>query len=312
MMSAVEYLPSFQHASTRVDGDLMKAITRTIAYADVFDYPLTIDEIHRRLVGTPASRAAVEHTICAAQAASRPFISVCNYYMLRGRGSLVATRRRRAQVAARLWPAARRYGARIARLPFVRMVAVTGALAVDNVEPDADIDYLIVTKPGRLWLCRAMIVAMVRIAARSGHVLCPNYLITEDALEIRERSLYTAHELAQMVPLAGWPTYRRMRLINQWMADYLPNAPLATDIDYATTTSHTAKVLAEAILNTAAGGWIEQWEMQRKIQKLMAQATPGDEIAFCADWCKGHFGRHGTRTLGAFDARLAAIGGYQP
>ena len=54
-----------------------------------------------------------------------------------------------------------RYGLTIARLPFVRMVAVPGALTMDNVEPGDDVDYLIVTAPDRLWLCRAVVIELV-------------------------------------------------------------------------------------------------------------------------------------------------------
>ena len=144
-------------------------------------------------------------------------------YFLRGREALLGVRGERARVSARLWRRARRYGRLVGRMPFVRMVAVTGALAMDNVA-DGDIDYLVITEPGRLWLCRALVVGLVRTAAMRRVDLCPNYFLSEEAMALSERNLFTAHEVAQMVPLSGVETYQRLRSLNRWTDTYLPNA----------------------------------------------------------------------------------------
>jgi len=287
---------------------LQRAVLQALAYADVFDFPLTADEIHRRLVGLAAPPDAFHAFLERRQLEPRYLARRAGYFMLAGREEIVATRRRRAIVAARLWPKAVQFGRVIAGLPFVRMVAVTGALAVDNVEPDADIDYLVVTEPGRLWLCRGLIVALVRVAARSGNVICPNYLLTERALMLSERTLYTAHEVTQMVPLAGLPVYQSMRFLNDWTGAFLPNAGgIPRDIGRDMSGRRPFRTLGEAALRTPIGGRIERWEMDRKVRKLSARRHGSAEVAFCADWCKGHFEGHGQHTLESYARRLRAL-----
>jgi hypothetical protein len=285
-----------------------RAILLTLAYADIFDYPLTVAEVHRYLVGAAAPPAAIRAALEGGRLARRSLVHHGGYVMLPGREAIVAKRQRRAAVAAKLWPRALRYGRAVARLPFVRMVAVTGALAMDNVEPEADIDFLIVTEPGRLWLCRALVIGIVRLAARWNDRLCPNYFLSEQALVIREHTLYTAHELVQMVPLAGLATYQRMRRLNPWADTFLPNADGPPRHSPAgRVPDHPANRLLEAALRTPAGGWLERWEMDRKVLKFSRQRNGAAETAFCADWCKGHFDGHGERTQAAFTDRLRAI-----
>jgi hypothetical protein len=288
--------------------ELERAIVLTVAYADVFDYPLTSGEIHRYLAGVAAEPAAVEAALRQRHLSSGALAQAGPYVMLPGREAIVETRRRRAAVAATMWSPAVRYGRMIGRLPFVRMVAVTGALAVSNVDAGADIDYLIITAPGRLWLCRAIIIALVRLAAQRGHILCPNYLLSERALALSEHSLYGAHELMQMVPITGLPWYHRMRRANAWADELLPNAP---GLPYLVTPQAAARsrtqALAELALRSPAGAWLERWEMERKVRKFSVRHPGNPEISLNSDCCKGHFDGHGQRTLAAYADRVRTL-----
>jgi hypothetical protein len=189
------------------------------------------------------------------------------------------------------------------------MVAVTGALAMDNVESGDDYDYLIVTRPGRLWLCRAIVISfVVKPAARRGDEVCPNYLLSERALVLDERNLFTAHELVQMVPTAGLDVYRRLRELNPWVNKFLPNAAKHThQAQPAPVARRPAHSLAEAVLRTPLGTGLERWEMARKVRKLSRQEAGRAETAFSADWCKGHFDKHAGSILLGYEKRLEEI-----
>jgi hypothetical protein len=306
-----------------------QAILTTIAYADVFDYPLTPDEIHRYLSGIPATRQEVYAGLRSLRSGNRHLFSLSHapldesvaaeYYTLPGREALVDLRQNREKYAAPLWGTARAYARAIARLPFVRMVALTGALAMGNVEPGDDLDFLIITEPGHLWSCRASVIALGYWAARRHDLLCPNYFISERALVLQDRNLYTAHEIAQMIPLSGMQTYTRMRACNSWVQGFLPNAnglprqsgkawrqsPAIASPDEPL---HPLQRVAEAALRTPPGRWLEGWEMRRKIIKFSRQQASHPESNFGPDYCKGHFNDHGQRTLAAYARRLQALG----
>ncbi len=284
------------------------AILRAVLYADIFDYPLTLEEIHRYLEGAAASVEEVKSVLASSAWLAARVAQVDGFYSLPHRQALAALRRQRKLEAARLWPAAYRYGRLMAHLPFVRMVAVTGALAMDNVIPGDDIDFLIVAVPGRVWTARAFAILMVRLARLTGVALCPNYILDETALAQARRDLFVAHELAQMTPVAGQAVYWQMRAANAWLADFLPNAaplPRAAPDLAPRGLGRFVQRLAEQLFSGSLGERLEHWERRRKIvrfQKQLQQA--GSAAVLDESQVKGHFNDYGRNALAAYEARL--------
>jgi hypothetical protein len=286
-----------------------EAVLRTLAYSDIFDFPQKLSELHRYLVEVRISREELAAWLDRAIRDGLPVERRGVYYFLDGRESTVDTRTRRLGISSQLWPLAHRYSRMVGRIPFVRMVGVTGGLSVDNVENRDDIDLFVVTEPGKLWLCRALIVGLVRAVNATGISLCPNFLISMSSLELSERDLFTARELMQMVPMVGGGTYQRLRSLNPWADELLPNAfgpPEKSPVGIPT--EHRASRLGERLLSNRAGCRLERWEMDRKVRRFSRQADPGNETGFDAEWCKGHFGNHRRRTFEAYRKKLDELG----
>ncbi|MEM7582508.1 MAG: hypothetical protein AAF560_03940 [Acidobacteriota bacterium] len=191
----------------------------TVLYGDLFDYPLTKDEIQRYLV-TAGSQSEIEASLGDLQA--RFLSEQDGLYCLRGREATIATRKQRRQMAAERWPQALRFGRWLSRVPFLRMVAVCGSQAMENGDRDGDIDLFLITAPGRLWLVQSLTMTLRRAGHWLGVELCPNYLLTTRTLQLSERNLYTAREVAQVMPLWGEDAYGDFQAANSWVASFLP------------------------------------------------------------------------------------------
>lgn len=288
-------------------------VLKPILYADIFDFPLTFEEVYQFLE-SEATLEEVERSLNQALK-NRQLLLIDGFYCLPQRSHLAARRRERWTAAQSLWPQARQYGRWIAALPFVRLVAVTGSLAVDNPRPGSDdIDYLIVTHPNRLWLCRAMIILLVKFGRARGVHLCPNYLITENVLHFEEHNLFTAREMVQIVPLYGKDFHLRLWQFNRWVTDFLPQTNglnfdrLDDELPFF---QRFFKQSGELVWR----GWLGD-SLERLLQKIQigkhtrqAQACNAvDKVVFTPDICKGHYDSHGHKTINAYRQQLENYG----
>lgn len=196
----------------------------TVAYADIFEYPLTTSEIRywfikKKAVFFPISN--IEH--------------IDEYFFLRGKKSLVLQRKKRQEASIKKWTIAKNIGKWLRYVPSVQLVGVTGGLAMNNADSCDDIDLFFITKKDTVWTTRlfcTLIVDFLGIRRKPGNTsvankVCLNMFMSEDTLRIpkKEQDLFSAHEVLQMVPL--WERndmYAIFLKNNNWVKSFLPNA----------------------------------------------------------------------------------------
>lgn len=288
-----------EHSSDK----LTQAILHTVTYSDIFDYPLTAREIHRYLTGVKASLEEVVWAVGEEGVVTR----TGDYFTLPGREKIVNIRMRREAHSRELMSRAIQYGRMLGTLPYVRMVALTGSLAVMNISENHDFDYMLVTQPGRLWMARAFAVTFGRIMRTVGHRICVNLLLSENALDWHQHDLYSAREICQMIPIVGIDAYRRFRSSNPWTESIFPNSSLSTpDLVQVSVPSGKSAIqrLIEVPLDSER---LEQWAMKFQLHHIAQSWGTGDETIFSADVCQSNFHNHRKWTQEVFENKLSAL-----
>ena len=210
---------------------LQKAILKTLAYGDVFGYPLKKEEICQFLLSD------IRYGILDISKALKRIPQVSQqdaFYFLGGRAKIVALRKKREKWSQNKLQIAQKVAKWLKTNPFIKMVAVTGNLAMNNSDKDDDIDLLIIAGKNRLWLTRFLTVLLVELVAnrrRPGDKdvkdkICLNMFLAEDCLQVpkKEQDLFSAHEVCQLKPI--WHkdnTYQEFITQNQWYQKFLPN-----------------------------------------------------------------------------------------
>jgi hypothetical protein len=191
-----------------------EAVLRTVLYYDIFRHPLSVEELTWMAAGDPALALATLEGRLERRG---------RWVYRAGRGGFVEGRIARARAAEKLWPAARRAGRLLAAFPWVRAVLVTGGLSKNSVAADADVDFMLVVEPGRVWTAKSALQAFRRVLPHDvRECFCTNYLVAADQLRIDEQDVYTAMELATAVPLHGAETCAALLDANAWARRFVP------------------------------------------------------------------------------------------
>ena len=213
---------------------LQQALIKALIYSDIFDYPLTLQELYLYLphYSLPSCESLQQFNL-----KQIPEIdSQKGFYFLRGREKLVALRHKRNQESQKKLQLASRLIRPLKLIPWIWLIGVSGTVAANNAAASDDIDLFLITAPGRLWLTRMgekIINELLGQRRRpnfppsdpnSCNKLCPNMYLAADNLTLPHRDLYTARELAQLkIIFQRHQTHRHLYQANSWIKKFLPN-----------------------------------------------------------------------------------------
>jgi len=240
---------------------LSAAVLPVLAYFAVFRHPLTAAEIFT-FCGDPSTHAeAIEE--CLSELVRAGVVhQFDSFYQISPDPSWAIVRRESNQRAEQMLPRAKRMARFIGRFPFIRAVMVSGSLSKHCMASDSDVDYFIVTAPGRLWLARTLLVLYKKTVLLNSHrYFCINYFVDETHLEIEEKNRFTATETVTLLPVWGHEYYTRFCCENAWAWTYYPYFAPRSVKAVPPTERGGGKKWVEWLLSGALGHWLDQKAM---------------------------------------------------
>ena len=267
-------------------------ILKVLAYFDMFHYPISEKEIILFLPNK-SSRFSISDQLHQLTL-DRIIFRFGDFYTLHNDLQLMHKRLAGNKRAAADLLTAYRISKFLYRFPFVRAVSISGSLSKNFSDPKSDIDYFIITSPGRLWIARTFLHLFKKLTFLSGvqHHYCMNYFIDEEALVIEEKNIFTAIETVTLLPICGNGTQENFFSANRWTDHFLPNCRIVLKENYYTGGKLRFKKMVESILNNRLGTWMDdqfmkitsrRWE--RKDRKCMVNMKGNRMGIICRKHC---------------------------
>jgi glycosyltransferase involved in cell wall biosynthesis len=262
---------------------LSASIYKTIEYAKLFQYPLTPDELYDRLFDIKVDETTFHRVLDSLHLEPDP--------------DLLKTRANRERISDAATRDVRPHLETLASIPFLRMIAFSGATAHRNMASPDDVDLFIIIEDGKLWavfLC-AMIWAKLKGLRKR---LCMNYLLSDAALPLPDTDVFTAQQVASLKPVFGKAFYDRFLEKNPFVRARFPNLNVSRHREmYPEIESGRFKLLLEGVLRLGPIQLLECFSRLILSRYLDRKRRPNSEVYLDARHLKLHLSGHRAAVL---------------
>lgn len=213
------------------------SVLKTLSYSDVFNFPLTFSEIYYFLhSGSTMSLSELKKTLAEmSKNKSVHLVESDGYFSFSDKKVVILQRLLSNEITKRKIIFARKIAQILMHIPSVAFIGISGGVAGGGASETDDIDLFIISQKGTLYTTRLLLLLLLQLMGRrrkrnQGDVkdmICLNMLIDESSILLSKdrQNLYTAREVAQLIPLfqrSGM--YSNFLEVNKWTRLFLPNA----------------------------------------------------------------------------------------
>jgi hypothetical protein len=260
---------------------LSRAIVKTLLYFDVFQYPLTLQEIYG-YCSWSASMNEIDEQLNILEAKGYVLRNGL-YYYINAEEALAQIERKieGSKRAEKMLKTARRFSKFISFFPFVKGICLSGSLSKGYADALSDIDYFIITEPGKLWLCRTMLVFFKKFFLFNSHkYFCVNYFVDTNNLEIPDKNIFTATELVSIIPTYNAQLYAKLMMANRWTKEYFPNSELKNQMQIYTENKLALKGIVEFFFSDKLGDKLDDKCFRMTLKHWKKKFNDFDEAQF--------------------------------
>lgn len=284
------------------------AIAKTVIYASLFDYPLTLEQLHETLIRSTLTPEQIM-TIFDASAQLKSIVAYRDgFFFPVGRADLVAERLRREARSREFLHRQARLLRWLCAVPFTRMIALSGSLAHLNLEDGGDLDLFIVTRGKSVWAVTVAIILLTR-AAGVRRLVCANFVMSDEHLGIDQQDLFTANQVLHLKPIIGDEVFEGFLAANPFVHRFYPNRRRHAPAGFGIVQGRGLQALKRTIERVAAPALpaveslcrhLYAWHLRRRSR---AWRSP-EQVQLRPDYLKLHTQSHRKAVLARFDERV--------
>jgi hypothetical protein len=290
--------------STELD-DISRSILRVLLYFKVFSYPIKKEELFPLVCSD--NKIDIQ-TVLAKLIGEGMVQTKDDFVWVMSTEKIIEERLVGNDKAEKLLITAQRQARILSWFPFIKCICVSGSLSKYYVNDHSDIDYFIIAKKRRLWLTKLLMSLIVETLEifRLEKYCCPNYIITENNLNINDRNIFTAMEIITLIPLYNKAAYEKFLSENEWVKAYFPYYEMNIPVN---SYSYSKKFL-RSFWNSSLFTWMDsrifhffKRRFANKLRRKKIIAFDNDMVITESDF-KLHLSGHRKRILHGFEKNI--------
>jgi len=285
------------------------AIARSVIYASLFDYPITLDQLHRTLLESDQSAAEILAVYDGSETLQHMIDFRDGFFFPAGRIDLIAERKSREARSHAFLQRHQRILRLLCTIPYTRLVALSGSIAHLNLEPNGDLDLFVITRGQRVWTVTVAVLLLAKLLHRR-RVVCANFVVADSHLALEQQDLFTANQVIHLRPLIGAEMLEAFTAANPFVKRIYPNAARAATLPSPITGGGrllaAAKSALEAILRVPSPliETICRRLYAAHLRRRAASWQSPEQVQLQSDYLKLHTQSHRDRVMQRFTAAV--------